>query len=76
MCRIQQELSSKIQEKKAAENQEVNPGEGGGSSPAEAPLIGSEQAADRPVVLAQGDRGLGAEEHCRCGRESVGTVLT
>ncbi|XP_036440766.1 liprin-beta-2 isoform X3 [Colossoma macropomum] len=69
MCRIQQEISSKIQEKKAAESQDVDPGQGGESIPAESPLNGSVQAEDRPVV-EQSKQDLGAEELCRCGRES------
>ncbi|KAI4892389.1 hypothetical protein NFI96_011687, partial [Prochilodus magdalenae] len=69
MCRIQQELSSKIQEKKAAESREVDPGQGGEGSPTEPDLNLSVQADDGPVV-EQRDQGLGPEEISRCGKES------
>lgn len=62
MCRIQQEISSKIQEQKAAEIQED---EGTDTKAVE------ERSAEEQSC---GD--LGAEELCHCRRESVGTART
>lgn len=69
MCRIQQELSSKIQEKKAAEIPEDE------GSHAEAWAKGSAEAEEASAE-EQSSGDLGAEELCHCGRESVGTRCT
>lgn len=61
MCRIQQELSSKIQEQKAAEIQEDE---------------GSDSEAEETSAEEQSSGDLGAEELCHCRRESVGTECT
>lgn len=69
MCRIQQELSCKIQEKKAAEIQQDKDTDTD-TSPDESAEAEGTSAEER----SSGD--LGAEEFCPCGRESVGTECT
>lgn len=69
MCRIQQELSCKIQEKKAAEIQEDE------DTDTEASLNESAEAEETSAE-EQSSGDLGAEELWHCGRESVGTECT
>ncbi|XP_047678576.1 liprin-beta-2 isoform X2 [Tachysurus fulvidraco] len=61
MCRIQQELSCKIQEKKAAESQEDEDSETDASSV---------ESAEETSAEDQSSGDLGAEELCSCRRES------
>lgn len=60
MCRIQQELSSKIQEKKAAEILEDEDSD-------------SDTSVEETSVEEQSSGEFSAEELCHCERESVGT---
>ena len=68
MCRIQQELSSKVKEKKEPAEREAREGHGGG--PAEAPACGAEETRSASVASSPG--ASDTEQSCHCGNESVG----